>query len=174
VTAAASTSPRRREIDATVGLFIFLGATAMLFASLLLAYAILRAEAPVWPPAGTPRFPRAAATVNTLVLLAAGLALRAARATGQRWLAFAALALGTTFLALQAALWRHLAATHLGPSVGALGDVFFALSAFHALHVLGGLIVLAVTRARRLRLLAIYWDFVLVVWIVIYVAVCLW
>ncbi len=171
--AAASTAPRRREIDTTVGLLIFLGATAMLFAALLLAYAILRAEAPVWPPAGTPPFPRGAATANTAVLLAAGLALRAARATGRRWLAFAALALGTAFLALQGALWRHLAATHLGPSAGALGDAFFALSVFHALHVLGGLVALAVTRARRLRLLTIYWDFVLAVWIVIYVGVCL-
>ena len=172
--AAASTAPRRREIDTTVGLLIFLGATAMLFAALLLAYAILRAEAPVWPPAGTPPFPRGAATANTAVLLAAGLSLRAARATGRRWLAFAALALGTAFLALQGALWRHLAVTHLGPSAGALGDVFFALSVFHALHVLGGLIALALTRARQLRLLTIYWDFVLGVWIVIYVAVCLW
>jgi len=172
VTAAVTTAPRRREIDASVGLFIFLGATAMLFAALLLAYAILRAEAPVWPPAGTPPFPRGAATANTAVLLAAALALRSARSTGRRGLAFAAFGLGTTFLILQGALWRHLAATHLGPSAGALGDVFFALSVFHALHVLGGVIALAVTRARRLRLLTTYWDFVLVVWVVIYVAVC--
>jgi cytochrome c oxidase subunit III len=173
VIAATRTAPPRREVDATVGLLIFLGATAMLFAALLLAYAILRAEAPVWPPAGTPAFPRGAATVNTAVLLAAGLALRSARATGRRGLAFAALALGTTFLILQGLLWRRLATTHLGPSAGALGDVFFALSVFHALHVLGGLVALAVTRARRLRLLTTYWDFVLAVWLVIYVAVCL-
>jgi cytochrome c oxidase subunit 3 len=173
VIAVASTSPQRRELDRAVGLLIFLGATAMLFAALLLAYAILRAEAPVWPPAGTPPFPRGAATANTVVLLAATLALRAARTTDRRWPALAAAALGAAFLALQGALWRHLAATHLGPSAGALGDVFFALSVFHALHVLGGLVALALTRARRLRLLTIYWDFVLIVWIVIYVAVCL-
>lgn len=173
MTAAASTVPRRRELDRAVGLLIFLGATAMLFAALLLAYAILRAEAPVWPPAGTPPFPRGAAAANTVVLLAATLALRAARSTDRRWPALAAAALGAAFLALQAALWRRLAATHLGPSAGALGDVFFALSAFHALHVLAGLVVLAATRARPARLLTIYWDFVLIVWIVIYVAVCL-
>jgi len=181
--ATTPAAPARGEVDARVGLLIFLGATAMLFAALLLAYAILRAEAPVWPPAGTPPFPRGAATANTAVLLAAGLALRAAGATGQRGragrrstrrgLAFAALGLGMAFLILQAALWRRLAATHLGPSAGALGDVFFALSVLHALHVLGGLVALALTRARRLRLLTTYWDFVLAVWIVIYVAVCL-
>ncbi len=164
-TAPAATS-RRREIDAQVGLLIFLGATAMLFAALLLAYAIVRSEAPSWPPTGAPPFPRGAAAANTLALVAASLALRRGRAG-------AAFAFGTAFLAAQALLWRHLVAIHLGPAAGALGEVFFALSALHALHVLGGLLALALTGARRLRLLTIYWDFVLAVWIVVYVAVCL-
>ena len=168
---AAATISRRREIDAQVGLVIFLGATAMLFAALLLAYAIIRAQAPSWPPAGAPPFPRGAAAANTLALVAASFALRRGRPR-------AALALGAAFLTAQALLWRHLVAIHLGPSAGALGEVFFALSALHALHVLGGLVVLALPsrRAARpacLRLHTIYWDFVLAVWIVVYVAVCL-
>ena len=157
---------RRREIDAQVGLVIFLGATAMLFAALLLAYAIVRSEAPSWPPAGAPPFPRGAAAANTLALVAASLALR-------RGAPRAALAFGAAFLTAQALLWRHLVAIHLGPAAGALGEVFFALSALHALHVLGGLVALALTGARRMRLLALYWDFVLAVWVVVYVAVCL-
>jgi cytochrome c oxidase subunit 3 len=166
MTAAPTTASRRREIDAQVGLVIFLGATAMLFAALLLAYAIVRSEAPSWPPAGAPPFPRGAAAANTLALVAASLALR-------RGWARAAFALGAAFLAAQALLWRHLVSIHLGPAAGALGEVFFALSALHALHVLGGLLALALTGARRWRLLTIYWDFVLVVWVVVYVAVCL-
>jgi cytochrome c oxidase subunit 3 len=166
MTTAPTTTSRRSEIDAQVGLVIFLGATAMLFAALLLAYAIVRSEAPSWPPAGAPPFPRGAAAANTLALVAASLALRRGRAG-------AAFAFGAAFLAAQALLWRHLVAIHLGPSAGALGEVFFALSALHALHVLGGLLALALTGSRRLRLLTIYWDFVLAVWVVVYVAVCL-
>jgi cytochrome c oxidase subunit III len=165
MTAAPVTASRRREIDSQVGLVVFLGATAMLFAALLLAYAIVRAQAPSWPPAGAPAFPRGAAAANTLALVAASLALRRGSARG-------ALVFGAAFLAAQALLWRHLVAIHLGPSAGALGEVFFALSALHALHVLGGLLALALTGARRLRLLTIYWDFVLVVWAIVYVAVC--
>lgn len=156
----------RREVDAQVGLVVFLGATAMLFASVLLAYAIVRAEAPQWPPAGTAPFPRAAAAANTFALLAASFALR------RRWTR-AAFGFGAAFLVAQAALWRHLVILQLGPRGGALGEVFFALSALHALHVLGGLIALVAGGARRLRLVTIYWDFVLAVWAVIYVAVCL-
>ena len=165
----------RREVDAQVGLVVFLGATAMLFASVLLAYAIVRAEAPRWPPAGAATFPRTAAAANTLALLAASLALHRARrvpAAARGWMR-AAFGFGAAFLVAQAALWRHLVAIHLGPSAGAVGEVFFVLSALHALHVLGGLIALAAAGAGRLRLVTIYWDFVLVVWAVIYVAVCL-
>ena len=165
MTAPPATASRSREVDSQVGLVIFLGATAMLFAALLLAYAIVRSQAPSWPPAGGAPFPRGAAAANTLALVAASLALR-------RGSARLALALGVAFLVAQALLWRHLVAIHLGPSAGALGEVFFALSALHAVHVLGGLVALALTGARRLRLLTIYWDFVLAVWLVVYVAVC--
>jgi len=156
----------RRETDDAIGLLVFMGATAMLFAALLLAYAILRAQAPAWPPPGSPPFPRAAAGLNTLLLVAASLALR-------RWRAAAA-ALGVGFLAGQVVLWRHLIAIGLGPAgghVALLGQIFLALSALHGLHVAGGLVALALG-GRKLRLISMYWDFVLVIWVVLYAAVC--
>jgi cytochrome c oxidase subunit 3 len=167
--------------NGAVGMTVFLGACAMLFAALLLAYAVMRAQASAWPPPGTPPFPRGAAASNGVLLIAAGFALRRARAHGPAWAA-AALGLGSLFLLMQASLWGRLVAGHLGPGTGALGDVFFALSAFHALHVLGGLVAIAVllgrrapasaAHARRVGLATIYMDFVAVVWLVIYLAVC--
>lgn len=170
LTASASTRPGRRETDTAVGLLVFLAATAMLFAALLLAYAILRAQAPSWPPAGAARLPRAAAGANTLVLAAASAALWRARRGGARaWVAAAGL-LGAGFLVGQILLWRHLAGMGLGPRGQMPGQIFLALSALHAVHVLGGLAVLAFS--RRVRLVSLYWDFVLAVWVVLYVAVC--
>lgn len=162
---ALPASPDRRETDSVVGMAIFLGATAMLFAGFLLAYAVLRAQAPSWPPPGTPAFPTLAAGANSLLLVAATLALRRGRVSG-------ALLLGAAFVVGQTLLWRHLVAGHLGPGAGTLGDTFFALSVLHALHVVGGLVALAVRRRRPHRAIALYWDFVLVVWLVIFVAVC--
>jgi cytochrome c oxidase subunit 3 len=160
----------RREADTAVGLLVFLGTTAMLFAALLLAYAILRAQAPQWPPPGSLPLPRAAAGLNTLVLFAASAALwRARRSNTRGWVA-AAGALGGGFLAGQIVLWRHMVATGLGPRGQMPGQVFLALSALHALHVAGGLAILAFS--RRVRLVSLYWDFVLSVWVVLYVAVC--
>jgi cytochrome c oxidase subunit 3 len=169
---AAGAVRSKRDIDASVGMLIFLATVTMLFAALLLAYGVLRAQAPSWPPAGAPPFPRAAAGGSSLVLLAADLALRRARRSGSSaWLRGAA-ALGVSFLALQVALWRHLVASQLGPGHGPLADVFFALSGFHALHVAGGLVAVAAAGKRRLGLLITYWDFVAVVWLIIYLAVC--
>ena len=162
-------------------MMVFLGACAMLFAALLFAYAVVRSQASAWPPPGTPPFPRGAAAMNGLLLIASGYALRRARRAGPRWAALA-LSLGAVFLLMQVTLWGRLVASHLGPGTGALGDAFFALSGFHALHVLGGLIAIALllrgrapaeTRLRRLRLATMYMDFVAVVWLIFFVAVCL-
>lgn len=171
-TTTTMTARGRRQVNASIGLAVFLGATAMLFASLLLAYAVLRAQAPVWPPPGAAPLPRGLLGANTAVLLLASLALRRRRAR-------AALGLGLAFVLLQALAWRSLVAAGAGPASGVYGGIFFALSGFHALHVLGGLIALALLVARpragggALRLTAAYWDFVLAVWVVLYVGVCL-
>jgi len=164
---------------------IFLGAVAMLFAALFFAYAVMRAQAPAWPPAGQPALPRGPLGLNTLVLVAASLALRgavrAARrndgggASGRAW---AALALGGGFLAGQILVWRSLVLAGGGPASGIYGSVFFAISGFHALHVVGGLLALALVAwrgagLRRLAATALYWDFVLAVWVVFYGAACL-
>jgi cytochrome c oxidase subunit 3 len=161
-------------------MLVFLGACAMLFAALLFAYAVMRSQASAWPPPGTPPFPRGAAASNGLLLIAAGYALRRARTRGPAWAA-AALGMGGMFLLMQIVLWRRLIVGQLGPGSGALGDAFFALSGFHALHVLGGLIAIAwllrgrgaaEAQTRRLRLATTYMDFVAVVWVVFYLAVC--
>ena len=171
----ARPAPSRREGHAMVGLVVFLGTAVMLFAALLLAYGILRVRSPSWPPPGWDELPRGTAAANTLPLLAASLALRrAARAgTSARWWFAGALALGAGFLVSQAVLWRQLVISGLGPGSGLLSDAFLALSAFHALHVLGGLIAGWWAGLRRARLVIVYWDFVLVVWAIIFVAVFL-
>jgi cytochrome c oxidase subunit 3 len=160
---------------------IFLGAVAMLFAALFFAYAVMRAQAPAWPPAGQAPLPRGPLGANTLVLAAASLALhgalRAARrdeAARARRRAWAALALGGGFLAAQIVVWRMLVLAGSGPASGIYGSVFFAISGFHALHVAAGVLALGVVAARaasvrRLGACALYWDFVLAVWLVFYV-----
>jgi heme/copper-type cytochrome/quinol oxidase subunit 3 len=75
-------------------------------------------------------------------------------------------------------LWR----AGLVPSGGPYASVFYALTSFHALHVLVGLAALTVLALRSgarsatrsaVRLWGMFWHFVGVVWGALYVAVYL-
>jgi len=188
----ADRDPAARAVDSLVGMAIFLAAWAMLFAAMFLAYGVLRVQAAEWPPFGAPRLPRAAPALNTLLLIASGLTLRRGLARARRRpdarlprpALLASILLGVAFLGAQIALWQVMRARGLLPSSGVYGSVFFALTGFHALHVLGGLgalawLALRDRRGRRAgaaplraaRLAALYWDFIAVVWLLMYLAI---
>jgi cytochrome c oxidase subunit 3 len=168
---------------------IFLGSWAMMFAALFFAYAVVRVRAPMWPPPDQPALPLLVPGLNTLVIAASSGAVMLgvrAHARGRHRRASLALGvgagLGAVFLALQAVVWVGVWRAGLVPSGGPYASVFYALTSFHALHVLVGLAALAVlalrSRARAatrsaVRLWGMFWHFVGVVWGALYVAVYL-
>jgi cytochrome c oxidase subunit 3 len=178
------------EVTSYVGMVVFLGSWAMMFAALFFAYAMVRARAPVWPPADQPPLPLLVPGLNTLVVVASSAVVALAvrdTAHGRRPRAARALAagaaLGAVFLALQAAVWIDMWRGGLLPSGGPYASVFYALTTFHALHVLVGLTALAAlalrARAARhpsrsaVRLWGMFWHFVGALWCALYVAVYL-
>ncbi len=170
----------------TVGMVMALSSWTMMFGSLFFAYAILRLKAGEWPPDGVEPLPRALPLVNTLVLLASS-ALLSMRARSGRLLdgLKAALLLGSLFLVLQLAVWVPLWRTGFTIASGVYGSIFYALTVFHALHVLAGLVALLAlvpgTRAGRFVSPAaprvgaslLFWHFVDAVWVVMFVTVYL-
>lgn len=184
--------PKRREVDATIGMLIFLGGWAMMFAGLFFAYAALRWKAPVWPPAGLPRPPLALPSASTLALAFSSALvwlalrnLRAGRARSLLPLIVGAIALGVTFVVMQGAVWQHMRALGLRPSSGIYGGVFFGIQGLHAVHALAGLVGLGTllpgaTAGRytaashtALRVWAMFWHFVGAMWLVTWVTVYL-
>jgi heme/copper-type cytochrome/quinol oxidase subunit 3 len=181
--------PRGAERTAHVGMAIFLGSWAMLFAGLFFAYAFVRARAPAWPPLDAPPLPRLIPALNTLAIAASSVslaravrALERSRARRAARLLAAATVLGVTFLVLQARVWVDLWRDGLVPSGGSFPSVFYAFTAFHALHVLVGLAALATLAARvrsgagaltDVRLWGWYWHFVGALWAALYVSVYL-
>jgi cytochrome c oxidase subunit 3 len=180
----------RSEATAFLGMVIFLASWAMTFASLFLAYGILRARATTWPPEDLPALPFWVPLLNTGVIALSSVAFQLAlvfvragrvRLVGPS-LAVSAL-LGTVFLSLQIGMWSQLHAAGLSVSGGPYASVFYALTCFHALHVaigVGALLWLclralrgAYTTPRHLpiRLWALYWHFVGVVWVFMFVLV---
>jgi cytochrome c oxidase subunit 3 len=181
--------PTGEELTARVGMAVFLGSWAMLFAALFFAYAFVRGRATSWPPAGAPPLPRLLPGLNTLAIAASSVAV--ARAVGARELGragetarrlAAAAALGTFFLAAQGVVWARLWRGGLVPSGGPYASVFYAFTVFHALHVLVGLGALALLAARArsgaatltgVRLWGWYWHFVGALWGALYLTLYL-
>jgi cytochrome c oxidase subunit 3 len=192
--AAAARFPSGEETRRTsfVGMVMALASWSMMFGSLFFAYAILRLKAGTWPPDGVAPLPRLLPFVNTLVLflssavLARGVAPASEPRPGALLSALkATLALGSLFLVLQLAVWIPLWRTGFRIDSGVYGSIFYGLTVFHALHVLAGLVALAVLvpgarRGRfrsgaqgRVRVSAMFWHFVDAVWVVMFVAVYL-
>src|SRR5688500_10224845 len=111
----------REETTAWLGMVIFLGSWAMLFAALFFSYAYIRARnGAAWPPEGVPRMPILWPGLNTLViggssaLIQLGLVMaRRAKPALIRPLWLGGIALGVLFMALQTYLWLSLHAKGL-------------------------------------------------------------
>jgi cytochrome c oxidase subunit 3 len=171
-----------------IGMVVWLASELMFFAGLFAAWFGVRAVNEVWPPDGVHLdVPRTA--VATVVLVASSFTLHAgeraahhgdrSRAVG--WVLLTAV-LGTAFLANQAVEWAEL---DFSVSSHAYGTLFYVLTGFHGLHVLGGVVLmLAVlgvgtgrgTRAplhESLTVTAYYWHFVDVVWVAMFATIYL-
>jgi len=116
---------------------------------------------------------------NTLLLVLSSLALeRAKRLTlgeglskARPWLLGAAL-LAALFVGGQLVVWKRLAALGYTLAHGPASGFFYLLTAIHGLHLVGGLIawgrVWRHPSPLRVELCALYWHFLLAVWLWIF------
>jgi len=171
-------------------MWLFIIADAATFGALLFGYGYLRVGSPDW----TRPFHFMPTIVNgmvmTFVLLTSSLTMLAAvaaaqsgrRATSVRWL-LATMALGVLFAVLHLREWFSMFADGWRPSANPLGGsplvggTFFGITGLHLLHVIAGVVALAVvaTKFHRGRLTAghvettgLYWHFVDLVWMFVF------
>ena len=168
---------------ARIGLWFFMAVVTSLFALFLSAYSMRMHQSVGWCHLTIPSI----LWVNTLVLLAASVAMQLASSAvgrGSRRFAQMALiaggALSIAFLAGQMLAWQA-----VGPSLyfiqGSPAIAFFyVLTIAHGLHLMGGLVVLGraslrfaggaelINLRQSLSLCAIYWHFLLLVWLAVF------
>src|SRR6476469_3765465 len=182
---AAPTRRARPEMSGPVlGMVLFVASEAMFFAAFFGAYFTIKANAPVWPPPGTPHLKIDIASILTVILIISSvtvqLSLRSIRSGSQSrsslWLAIT-IALGIVFLALQLYDYSQLG---FGLKDGVFGTLFYVMTGIHMAHVIGGVVFLALVFGQGLRgrlspthhdplaAGAIYWDFVDVVWLCLF------
>lgn len=175
-----------RHTTSYLGMVIFLASWAVLFAALFFTFAMYRVRASSWPPPGFAEIPLWLPALNTGILVASSLAYERGRRLllrGQaaRFFPFLlqSVLLAVAFLALQ--IWLWLSAWEAGVRTDTSGFTghFYLLTVFHGLHVLvgAGLLLWLLPQSRhaptprlatRSTMVALFWHFVGVVWILIF------
>lgn len=169
-----------------------IGTEVMFFGGLISAFYILRAGSFSWSPIGQPRLPIAVTGINTLILFGSGIAMRFAvgaakrkrRGAVTRWLV-ATLILGAAFLAIQGSEWMRLIQYRLTVKSSLYGALFYAIVGAHAVHVvcaIGALLFVTYWAGRGrysngdhdgLVACSLFWQFVVLLWGVLYATVYL-
>ena len=167
-------------------MWLFLASEVMFFAGLIGAYIVLRSGAPEWPVVSEIlNVPLVAGNtfiliVSSVTMVRAFAAIEDGNPQGMRRMLIATAALGTIFLSIQAVEWSALLSEGTTPSTSVFGSIFFTLTGFHGLHVLGGVLTLVVVIVKAFRgaftqashggveLMGLYWHFVDVVWIFLF------
>ena len=166
-----------------LGMVLFIISEAFLFGSLFLTYYYLRGHTPVWPPAGV-ELDTPLMVLNTLVLLASSATTQWAVSAAHRGNAGAvstgllvSIALGAIFLVFKFWDWYTVP---FRPWEHAYGSIFYTLTGFHALHLLGGILLLGALwlRFRRrpvsplhVEIGGLYWHYVDAIWLVVFTTI---
>lgn len=189
---------QQRE-SAKLGMWVFLATEVMFFGGMITGYLVYRNAYPSAFQAGSVHMLFLAGTLNTAVLISASLfiafAVHAAQEGDRKlliWCLGIAMFLGFCFLAIKGYEYYEHWVEHKVPGPTFQWDgpeprhaqlffvLYFALTGFHALHMLIGVSLLAViiTFAARGRYtpeyhnpvenVALYWHFVDIVWIFLY------
>jgi heme/copper-type cytochrome/quinol oxidase subunit 3 len=172
-----------------LGMWLFLASEVMLFGALFSSYALLRGGAMSWPDQSSlVNLPLAA--VNTVVLIVSSVAILRARTrvrigdiAGFRRAMAATVVLGLVFLAIKGVEYAGELGEGLRPSTSNFLGLYFVMTSLHALHVAIGVKVNAYLAwpgasrwarepARftgRVEAAALYWNFIDIIWILMFI-----
>ena len=179
----AASRPRRLPVT-LMGMWLFVTSEIMFFGALFASYFTVRSNADGWPPEGTPDISLLLPATLTAILLSSSMtqhrAVEALKRGDRRGLIrglTATVLLGSVFLAGEGLEWMRLIDEGLTVSTNVYGTLFFMMTGFHGLHLLGGLMILLLglrratiaplehQRTAAMEAATYYWHFVDFVWL---------
>ena len=155
----------------------------MLFATLLMGYAIYRTSATAWPPVGTGPISLGFPMLSTLTIILSSYFMRKVRTEfgdlkKAKMNLDTTLVLGFLFMGLQTLFWNELKTSGLLVSSGIFSSVLYGFTWIHAAHVVMGLLSLlwlrfilkAGTRNLDVKVLNVekFWHFLGVIWVIMF------
>lgn len=172
------------------GVIIFLCSESVIFLAFFAGYTVLKLSSPVWLPAGVEGLEIRSPLINTIILVSSSVVawlaerqLQRGHLWGFRGLWLLTMAMGSYFVFGQAMEWRGLS---FSLSDGVFGSSFYLLTGFHGLHVITGILLMALMLARSFRpnnyaggeagvaSVSLFWHFVDVIWIILFALIYLW
>lgn len=172
------------------GMIIFLCSESVIFLAFFAGYVVLKLSSPLWLPAGVEGLEVRAPLINTLILVSssfvawfAEIQLQRGRLWRFRGLWLVTMLMGATFVVGQAIEWRGLS---FSLRDGVFGGIFYLLTGFHGLHVITGILLMALMLGRSFRpgnyeggeagvtSVSLFWHFVDVIWILLFLLIYVW
>ena len=172
------------------GFIIFLCSESIIFLAFFIGYALLKITSPEWLPDGVEGLETRMPLINTVILVSSSFVayfaeryLHKENLLGFRAMWLLTMAMGSYFVYGQYVEWSEL---KFGLGSGVFGGTFYLLTGFHGLHVITGLLLMALMLARSFRpnnyakgdmgvtAVSLFWHFVDVIWIILYVLIYVW
>lgn len=178
-----SDSEQGQEIVSSIGMIVALVSFAMLFATLMLGFAMFRITAPVWPPAGMVRPSLLIPAISTIFLLLSSVSyIWFEKDIANKKALLITTALGLAFMFMQSAFWYQLKAQGIFASSGIFPSIIYAFTWIHAAHVVAGLglllwlIFFGLKNTNTKTLLHVssvgkFWHFLGIVWIIMFLTI---
>jgi cytochrome c oxidase subunit 3 len=172
------------------GMVIFLLSESLIFLAFFVGYAVLKMSSPIWRPAGVDGLEMRDPLINTIILVSSSFVawfaetrLRRRQLWAFRGAWLLTMAMGTWFVIGQAIEWAHLS---FGLASGVFGGTFYLLTGFHGLHVITGILLMALMLWRSFQpgnyddgeagvmAVSLFWHFVDVIWVALFLLLYVW
>lgn len=157
----------------------------MLFATLLMGYAIYRTSASVWPPMGMMKVSLGYPVISTLTIFLSSWFSHQVKAevklgniSSARSNLDTTIVLGVLFLAVQTLLWNQLRNTGVYVESGIFASIMYGFTWIHAAHVVLGLSSLAWLRLvmkpttnelwQKALNVEKFWHFLGIIWFILF------
>jgi cytochrome c oxidase subunit 3 len=172
------------------GFIIFLCSESIIFLAFFSGFALLKLTSPEWLPEGVEGLETRLPLINTIILVSSSFVayfaercLHKKNLWGFRGFWLLTMAMGTYFVYGQYVEWAELP---FSLTSGVFGGTFYLLTGFHGLHVITGILLMALMLFRSflpnnyargemgVTSVSLFWHFVDVIWIILYVLIYVW
>jgi cytochrome c oxidase subunit 3 len=171
-----------RKIVSSISMIVTLISFAMLFATLMMGFAIYRITSPVWPPQGMMRPSLIIPSLSTLSIFLSSLAFISFEKNPKKHKGlFLTMALGLMFMMFQFIFWNSLKAQGILASSGIFGSIIYAFTWIHAAHIVVALLLLGwlifkvrTTEAsleNTISNIGKFWHFLGIVWAIMFLTI---